>query len=267
MIIKPSITIFGLGRVGGVLRKSFTEADYQIRSVFKRDSFPESTDDLGDLIFLCIQDGEIETLTNKLSDSFSSFSDKVIIHCSGTLGSAILKPFKNKGAKTASFHPLKAIAQNDDSLEKVWFDIEGDTEALTELEKIAKDFKANSFEVKPEAKPLLHAAAVVSSNYLVTLMKLATDIAEVGGIGKEVALQALLPLTESSICNVKEKGFENALTGPVARGDIKTVDEHLKQLKDKPDLLNLYKALGYKTISLAKNLNQNQVRELKQLLK
>jgi predicted short-subunit dehydrogenase-like oxidoreductase (DUF2520 family) len=200
MIIKPSITIFGLGRVGGVLRKSFTEADYQIRSVFKRDSFPESTDDLGDLIFLCIQDGEIETLTNKLSDSFSSFSDKVIIHCSGTLGSAILKPFRK-------------------------------------------------------------------SNYLVTLMKLATDIAEVGGIGKEVALQALLPLTESSICNVKEKGFENALTGPVARGDIKTVDEHLKQLKDKPDLLNLYKALGYKTISLAKNLNQNQVRELKQLLK
>ena len=266
MTIKPSISIFGEGRVGGALQRSFIKADYQIKSVYSRNSFPDSIDELGEVIFLSGQDGEIENLAVKLSDAFADLSQKNILHCSGTLSSSILKPLESKGAKVASFHPLKAITSNENSLEGVWFDMEGDEGALIVLEKIAKDFEAHCFEVKPEANPLFHAAAVVSSNYLVTLLKLATDIAEAGGVDPEIALKALVPLAESSLKNIKEKGLENALTGPVERGDTKTIEEHLKQLKEKPELLNLYKALGYKTISLAKNLNESQIRDLKYLL-
>ncbi len=265
MIKKPSISIFGLGRVGGVLQKSLSDSDYQIKSAFIRDTFPDSADQLGDLIFLAVQDSEIGNLTNKLTASFPDYSGKFIIHCSGTLDASVLEPFRSKGAKIASFHPLKAITLNDDSLENVWFDMDGDDDALKILEKLAKDFKANSFKVKPEAKPLLHAAAVVSANYVVTLMKLATDLAKAGDIDPEVALKALLPLTESSVSNIKEKGFQDALTGPIARGDEETIKAHVKILKKHPDLLSIYKKLGYLTVELTR-LDTVSKEKLKKLL-
>lgn len=265
MIKNPSISIFGLGRVGGVLQKSLSDSGYKIKSVFSRETFPDSVDELGDLIFLTVQDSEIGNLTNKLTASFSDYSDKFIIHCSGTLDASVLEPFRSKGAEIASFHPLKAITLNDNSLENVWFDMDGDDEVLKLLKKIAKDFNAQSFEVKPEAKPLLHAAAVVSANYVVTLMKLATDLAKAGDIDPEVALKALLPLTESSITNIKEKGFQEALTGPIARGDEETIKEHVKILKKHPDLLSIYKKLGYLTVELTR-LDPESKKKLKKLL-
>ena len=266
MTIKPSISIFGNGRVGGALQNSCDKAGYKIDSVYSRNLCPSSIDELGEVIFLTVQDSEIENLAKKLSSAFDDLSKNIIVHCSGTLSSSILKSLEKKGSKIASFHPLKAITLNEDSLEGIWFDMEGDEGALNVLEKITKDLGANCFEVKPEAKPLLHASAVVSSNYLVSLLKLATDIAETGGIDPDIALKALVPLAESSLENIKKKGFEKALTGPIERGDFTTIQEHLKQLKENPDLLNLYKALGHKTISIAKGLNENQIRDLKQLL-
>ncbi len=262
---KPSISIFGSGRVGGVLEKSLSDLDYEIKSVFTRDTFPDSIEILGDLIFLTVQDNEIGSLTRKLTSTFSSFTNKLVVHCSGTLNASILEPFKSKGAKIASFHPLKAITLNDNSLQNVWFDMDGDKDAIKILKKIANALKANSFEIKPEAKPLLHAAAVVSANYVVTLMKLANDLAKEGDIEPEIALKALLPLTQSSVSNVREKGFENALTGPIARGDVETIKEHVKILKNNPELLSIYKKLGYLTVELTQ-LDPKSKEELKKLL-
>ena len=262
---KPSITIFGIGRIGGALEKSLSNSGYPIHSTFSRNTFPEKEEDLGEVIFLTIHDREIAELAKKIALKCSSFQGKYVIHCSGTLDLLVLQPLADKGAKTASFHPLKAVTKDDDSFTGVWFDMDGDASALTLLKKITKDLKAECFEINPEAKPLLHAAAVVSSNYLVTLLKLATDIANAGDIDRDIALQALLPLTESSLENIKEKGFEGSLTGPIARGDVDTIQRHVKILKNHPELLSVYKKLGYLTLQLAQ-LNVHSKEKLKELL-
>lgn len=264
---KPSITIFGVGRVGGALEKSLSNSGYSIRSTFVRNTFPEKEEDLGDVIFITTHDREIAELANTIALKFSSFKGKYVIHCSGTLDSSVLQPLADKGAKTASFHPLKAVTKDNDSFTGVWFDMDGDASALTLLKKIAKDLEAECFEINPEAKPLLHAAAVVSANYLVALMKLATDIAKEGGIDPAIALKALLPLTESSLKNIKEKGFEGSLTGPIARGDVDTIQRHLLKLAANPELLKLYKVLGRETLNLVTNRNGNRIKELNNLLK
>jgi predicted short-subunit dehydrogenase-like oxidoreductase (DUF2520 family) len=247
---KPSITIFGVGRVGSTLEKALYRSGYPIHSTFTRGRFPKSLDELGELVFLTVHDKEIESLSSKIASLSQDFQDKTIIHCSGTLDSMVLRSLKEKGANTASFHPLKAVTLDQSSLEGVWFDMEGDSKAINVLKEIVVDLKAECFEIERESKTLLHAAAVVSANYLVTLMKLASDIAKAGDINEKIAFKALLPLAESSLQNIKEKGFKDSLTGPIARGDVNTILKHIDALRGHPELLSTYKELGLYTLQL-----------------
>ncbi|MFY0684638.1 MAG: DUF2520 domain-containing protein [Balneola sp.] len=263
---KPSITIFGVGKVGSALKKALHNSGYLIRSTYTRGSFPQSAEELGDVVFLTVHDRDIKDLSEKISTNFPTLMGKHIVHCSGTLDSTVLQSVSNNGAATASFHPLKAVTKNDDSFEHVWFDMDGDQKTVEVLKKMAEALKAHSFEIKAEAKPLLHAAAVVSANYVVTLMKMATEIAKVGGIDQEIALKALLPLTRSSVSNIQEKGIEGSLTGPIARGDVDTIARHLKKLEQNKELLDLYKTLGRNTLQLATDLDEKSLKDLQKLL-
>ena len=92
----------------------------------------------------------------------------------------------------------------------------------------------------------------MSCNYLVTLVKLATDLWDSFGIPREQAIQALLPLLKGTINNIENLGVPNALTGPIARGDIGTVQIHLNTLKETaPAILPAYCELGLQTIPVA----------------
>ncbi len=264
---KPSVTIFGLGRVGFVLKKALEDSGYQIKSTYSRNEFPKSMRDFGEIVFLAVPDKEVERLAQKIAYTFSNLEEKVFVHCSGALSSLVLHGTKKNGAEVASFHPLKAVTGNQSSFRGSWFDIEGDSKAVNMLNVIASDLKAFSFDILSESKPLLHAAAVVSSNYLVTLMKLAVDISTEAGIEKSTALKALLSLAESSISNIKENGLEDALTGPISRGDVETIEQHIMELNNHPELLKHYKSLGTYTLSLAKDLSEEKHTKLKEILK
>jgi predicted short-subunit dehydrogenase-like oxidoreductase (DUF2520 family) len=122
----------------------------------------------------------------------------------------------------------------------------------------------------PGAKTLYHLAAVLVSNYTVTLTKLATDLWATFGSEPETALAALLPLLRGTVQNLTDVGLPQALTGPIARGDTGTVERHLATLRLRaPDLLDLYRALGRETIAVAAakgRLSDEALRELRRLL-
>lgn len=263
---KPTITIFGLGRIGSALNNAFINSNYTVHSTFTSSEFPEKLDDLGDLIFLAVPDDKIEVLANKLSSRFHSFQNKKIIHCSGSLSSSVLQPFKKLQAFIGSFHPLKAVTEGQESFKDVWFDVEGDKEVTKVLEQISTDFEAHAFEISAEAKPLLHAAAVISSNYLVTLVDVAIKIAAKADINTKTALKVLLPLSQSTLDNINKKGINKALTGPIARGDIETIKKHQQVLAQHTSLLKLYNSLGNQTISIAEDVNDEQINAMKKLL-
>jgi Uncharacterized conserved protein len=116
-----------------------------------------------------------------------------------------------------------------------------------------------------------HAAAVFACNYLVTLVKLATDLWQTFSIPPDQATRALLPLIRGTLHNIESIGIPQCLTGPIARGDTGTINKHLKTLKEKaPALLFPYKELGRQTvpIALAKGrINQQQAQELEAVLR
>ena len=273
-ITKPSVTIIGLGRVGRALYGTLPKVGYQIVSVFSKsvynvpffvEGFPSEKSHLGELIFLTVPDDTLHTVIQKLDENFDDFSGKYIVHCSGTLSSDILSSLKEKGSSIASFHPIQSISETTDTFSKAWFDVEGDTQVVNILEELGKSLGANILTVQKETKPYLHAAAVVASNYVVTLMKVAEEIAEIGGIEKEKIISALIPLMQSSLNNLEAKGIEKSLTGPIARGDIQTVQTHLEILKNHSQLLELYKVLGLETTKIS-SAPKAQISAIKKLL-
>ena len=68
--------------------------------------------------------------------------------------------------------------------------------------------------------------------------------------------------------NLAALGPENALTGPIARGDVRTVEKHLRALEALPDDVGeIYRALGRKTVELARHKGTLESKEAREILK
>jgi predicted short-subunit dehydrogenase-like oxidoreductase (DUF2520 family) len=112
---------------------------------------------------------------------------------------------------------------------------------------------------------------VLSCNYLVTLVKLATDLYKSFGVEPQQATQALLPLLQGTLNNISNVGIPDCLTGPIARGDTGTINKHISALaQSSPEALDAYLEMGLQTIpiALAKGKLDNKTADtLKTLLK
>jgi len=117
------------------------------------------------------------------------------------------------------------------------------------LQDFAAAIGARPFALAPGGKAAYHAALSVASNYLVTLTDIARQLARQGGVD-EVLLSALLgPLMQGSLANALSMGPQQALTGPIVRGDAATVARHLAVLP--LELQPAYRVLGERTVALA----------------
>ncbi|HLR77135.1 MAG TPA: DUF2520 domain-containing protein, partial [Balneolaceae bacterium] len=136
----------------------------------------------------------------------------------------------------------------------IYFDIEGDERAVAVLEKVSRILNAHYFQITAKAKPYLHAAGVTASNYLVALLSLSASIAEKGGIERKKAISALMPLTQKTLDNAKKAAnLEEAVSGPIVRGDVETVAGHIKLLESIPEIRRLYKLLGQLVLEIVQN--------------
>ena len=151
------------------------------------------------------------------------------------------------------------------------FCIEADEPVLSLLRKMADDLGGNWITLRASDKAAYHAAAVMTSNYTVTLVKMAADLWKTFGIPQEQAVKALLPLLKGTVHNIETIGLPGCLTGPVARGDAGTVSKHLQTIKAKaPEILAAYKELGTQTVPVAAakgTINKEQTRQLELLFK
>jgi predicted short-subunit dehydrogenase-like oxidoreductase (DUF2520 family) len=71
-------------------------------------------------------------------------------------------------------------------------------------------------------------------------------------VSSREATSALLPLVRGTLNNIDSIGLPNCLTGPIARGDLGTIERHLNALDAKnPSSITAYKELGLQTIPVA----------------
>ncbi|MBO6524522.1 MAG: DUF2520 domain-containing protein [Balneolaceae bacterium] len=243
----PTVSIIGPGRLGSALKSAFLKAGYDVNHVYERgDTFSG----FADLILVTTPDSEVRKVSSKIASSGQELNGKVFIHCSGAFASSILQELKDRGARTACFHPLMSVSPETVSFKNIYFDIEGDESVLPLLEEMAKNIGAKSIRVSPKEKELLHVSAVMASNYMVTLADLSLRISVSANIPERTLMDAFLPLMRSSLENLERLNPTEALTGPIARGDIQTIQKHVKLLQNNPEMLEMYKKLGLLTLEL-----------------
>ncbi len=196
-----------------------------------------------------------------------------VVHCSGAASTDILEPARECGAHVGGFHPLQTFASVTHAIENIpgsTFAIEAEEPLLATLQKMATALEGTYIRLGAGDKVLYHAAAVVACNYLVTLVKLATDLWQSFGVSPQQATRSLLPLLKGTLNNIDNVGIPNCLTGPIARGDLGTIKKHIFALdKATPALLTTYRELGLQTIpiALAKGkLDEQRATELRELL-
>lgn len=270
---KPPIVIVGCGRVGTALGRLLGKAGYPIEGVITRSAptarkaaalvgakaFSDRPIPLcrqGAIVFITTPDDAIKKTCDGIAAREGFQQGAVVIHCSGALSSKILASAGQCGAVGACLHPLQSLASAEQAeriLPGSYCAIEGQGGALRVVARLVKDLGGIAVEIKPEAKALYHAAAVVASNYLVALLDVALELDRVAGIAPDAAFKALMPLIQGTLENIGSVGIPEALTGPIARGDIQTVAGHLEAMsKQAPDVLVLYKVLGCRTVALAR---------------
>jgi predicted short-subunit dehydrogenase-like oxidoreductase (DUF2520 family) len=226
--------------------------------------------DAAELIFITTPDDVIA----KVAAEVKWHVGQSVVHCSGADSTGSLEPARKSGARVGVIHPLQTFASAKEAIENMpgsTFALEAEEPLLTVLKEIAADLEGHWIVLRAEDKVAYHAAAVIACNYLVTLVKLATDLWQTFDVPTEQAVQALLPLIRGTIHNIETVGIPKCLTGPIARGDTGTIRKHIDALeKAAPAILPAYRELGLQTIpiALAKGrINQQQARELIELIK
>jgi len=258
----------GAGKTGTALAVRLSQKGWPVVAVYSRTSSSayklaglvpncrvchtaQELADASDLVFLTTPDDVIGRVCGEVHWR----KGHSVVHCSGAHSVGILEPAKRLGAGVGSFHPLQTFADVGQAVENLpgsTYALEGEEPLLAVLKQLAHLLDGNWVELKPGDKVLYHAAAVFACNYLVTLVKLALDLWNDFGVGQREAAAALLPLVKGTVNNVAKIGLPDCLTGPVARGDLGTIEKHLEALEARnPSLLRAYKELGLQTIPIA----------------
>jgi predicted short-subunit dehydrogenase-like oxidoreductase (DUF2520 family) len=181
---------------------------------------------------------------------------RVALHTCGSYGPEALAALNAVGVSCGGIHPLQTIrdaSQGTAALRSAAFAVFGDSQALSWAEEIATALGGHVLHIRPDARHLYHAAAVMASNYIAALMDSAEQLMLLAGVPKEDALRALAPLARTSIDNVVHCGAVEALTGPVMRGDAATVTEHVRAMeRAEPSIAELYKVAGLHALRMAR---------------
>lgn len=203
-------------------------------------------------VLLAVPDDAIPELAAELALQGAVGPDQVVLHLSGLLDRRALATLSPAGSALGSFHPLQTIADPSAAPERLagaYAGIEGDERALAEGERLARAMRMVPIRLSAEGKAAYHAGAVMAANYTTALAGVAQRLAVAAGVPGDVAERLYLPLIRGAVSNL-ELGPAAALTGPVRRGDVRTVEAHLAALRAEDR--ELYRLLGLAALRLAR---------------
>jgi predicted short-subunit dehydrogenase-like oxidoreductase (DUF2520 family) len=157
-----------------------------------------------------------------------------------------------------SFHPLQTfnsiLYNNSKILNNIYFGIEGGSNAIKYFINYCINIKSKYVIIPKEKKVLYHSACVMASNLL------ASHFSNIQKISREIfnkninGIEIFKPIVIKTLENIFKHGIEESLTGPIERGDLKSIDLHLKYFKEKlPSLLYYYILLGVEAVNISQN--------------
>jgi len=251
-----NIAIYGTGRAAGALALAFSHAGHHIVSVSGRsESHREDllakitvVPGVPDLRVIAVSDDAIGSVASQIAMDEQSTDT---VHVSGAVSVTALDCIASSGVQVGSFHPLQTLPSADVGAKQIAGSFVGITapEPLhAELVHLAGSLGCTAFDLEDGLKPLYHAAAAAAANFTLAALALSEDLFESAG----VPFEAAEPLVNAIVINAFALGPRQALTGPIARGDIATVAKQLDAVAaTNPERLREFKALAAATARVA----------------
>ena len=258
------VGIVGAGRVGAVLGAALRRAGHEIAGVYavsaaSRDraadllpgvpvvDLPTAVAGM-DLVLLAVPDDVLGDLVAGLAATNTWEAGQLVAHTSGRDGVAVLEPVRAAYALPLALHPAMTFTGTAMDLERLADCVFGVTapEGLRELAMaLVLDMGGTPVWIAEEMRVTYHAALAHGANHLVTLIAQAMEVLAAAGV--EHPDRALGPLVRAALDNALRLR-DAALTGPVARGDVGTVERHLAALEAlAPQVKDTYVALARAT--------------------
>ncbi len=248
--------IVGAGRVGKNFAKFLVNHGHEIGHVVNSslDSSKEAVKFIGDGIPASIKEvGKcdfilIGTPDDKIRETFLSFYKNIkdvraVGHFSGAYSSYLLRECDSLGIGRFSIHPNASFAESNfwKNFSDIYFVVEGNQSGKELVTSLLSSLNLKYGEIDKDKKLFYHSAAVFASNFVVALMAISRDLYTVSGLDPEMAAEISTYLAKQAVGNVEKLGIKKAITGPVARGDIRLVRAEEMVLQDTmPDIGALY---------------------------
>lgn len=281
-VTSARIGVLGLGRLGACLARALVAAGVKQIAIATREravadrlgaslgahvQVVDAADVAGvaDLLFVAVPDGQVPHIAAGLPLSAAH----AVVHLSGVLGLDCLAGAEQQGARIGALHPLQAFPRDAEAarFRGIHAGIEASEPGLfAELEQIAHGLGATPFSLAGVDRAAYHAAAVFASNYAVALHAAAAQVWQLAGLPLATARPALAPLTLGAAQAIAARDLPEALTGPIARGDVTSVASHLQALQGDPERSALYRALARELLRLPLGLPPEVLSALTRLL-
>ena len=259
-----TVGVVGAGRVGAVLGAALAKAGHRVTGAYavSDESRARAADLLpgvplkdvaavvagAELVLLAVPDDALAHLVGGLAATGAWQAGQIVVHTSGRHGVAILEPAREQHVLPLALHPAMTFtgtAMDLDRITECAFGVTADDALRPMAEALVLEMGGEPVWVEEADRTTYHLALAHGANHLVTLTSEAMELLSRAGVPEP--RRVLGPLMRAALDNALRLG-DAALTGPVARGDVGTVGDHLRELdRLSPEIRRTYVALARAT--------------------
>jgi len=276
--MKPAwnIAIIGAGRVGQTLGRVLLENGQRIAAVVSRSASSASSagrflrcrnsatsvaaiPPTVSLIYITTPHAAVGEVARQIANLKGiAFPNISVCHASGMLSADVLGPLRSRGAKVFSFHPLQTFPRDFSprsivpNARGIYYGVDGDPASVRVARQFARRLGGKVIVIDPRLRALYHAACVVASNHLTTMLSVVEQMFNELGTKEQKFFRVFKPIIAATLANVERTSPARALSGPVARGGTETVAQHIHAIRrSAPELLPYFLAVSEETVRLA----------------
>lgn len=259
-----NVVIVGRGKVARAIQARLAKRPHRVKLLAPRGRLPQIGDDV-DLVVVAVRDDAIEDVARRLAASRARPLSAAVIHVAGARGPEALAALSGRCAGIGRAHPLASFASRQsvpDLRGALWL-MDGERVAVARARRLGRALGCVPRRWPGVPPPAYHAAAALVANGAAALAAAAARVLVDAGAPPPEVAQALGVLLRSVAENVGRLGLPQALTGPVRRGDARTVSRHLGALSRwGPEIGELYRACALAQLPLAAALGEAAAADL-----
>lgn len=249
------IGIIGMGHVGPVLGSALRAVGHKLVGVSaSSEESKERADALlpgipvlpveeivhsCEMVLLTVPDDQLAGLVSGLGELGAWRASQLVVHTSGAHGIEVLDPVSQVGAIPLAIHPAMTFTGTSVDIPRLIgtpFAVTAPAIALPIAQALVVEMGGEPFEVAEEDRGVYHAALNHGANFLATVVAQSKQILSTVGI--EDPGTFLRPLCEAALDRALRAG-DRGVSGPIPRGDVGTIREHLSVLEIKAEEENL----------------------------